>query len=936
MRRPPPRYKRAVHPRTPLATVRRVLGRAVLVACALGAPCFGCSSDGTAPETPPAHPLSPDEISLRAKLGVPRDAKKVMVFSQTAHLDIDWQKTFDEYYAAFVGDVLTEASAILRTQPRAVYSVAEMAYLQHHLEKHPEELAVWRDAAQRDALRIVGGGMTSPDTLLPETEMLFRDYLYGVQFAEDRLGAHPRAAWLPDSFGHAGTVPDLLSAAGFSSVGFARIDGAPTLFEKIFHPERGPKAGSTAEHLQQIGSADFLWRGSGGASVLAHYMTLNLYCAGDNIDYDENLQVPGGHVASYGGDDPTFTDHQIDSYLAALDPYSKTPYRFVTVGCDFAHPKPRLIEYLDGYNQRHYEATGVWAVAASFEDYETFVSSWKDVLPEIATEFTPYYMGFYGSRAEVKRGARDAARPFFAAETFATALGVEGETFMQAAAPSLSNLTRANHHDFVTGTAADAVVTSEQLPLIATAKSAGEAVLARVVKGIARRVPAAPGAVARIIATNGAGSQRDDVAEFVLPLSGTVPLLHAVANGHDVPLELVGAPKAGDTSATMRIALEALPPFSWRAIDLLPGAGASPPASVKLDLLDASGGPAAGGAVVRVILSNPHVRAEWSAEAGTFALTALTIDGASALAHRSFGVRDYKDTGGLWRTGNEMPGCELTPLTPPAAADTIEVVESTGLMARVAFHSASYVREASLGAGATGLSFAITTGAAQGTTRTVALSLSATAGDPLKTSVAGGFSERVPERLYTPTFWPVTEWASVGGWAILTRQATGVRMSTPGEIELMAVRDARSEQCDVEGGVGSDTGKHRIEWRIERAANVASSARAAQAFNRPITLSVVGVEQAATLDLEQEASLLQAEGEGVVTALKPATRGGGVIIRAVLTPGPLTLHLPPALAKRTLTIVDAVERDKTTLGPAGATVVLDAAVYGSIATLRLQ
>jgi hypothetical protein len=923
-----------VLPRSRLDKFRRTLARGVLALVALAAPCIACSSDRTDPE-PERHPLSPDEIALRAKLGVPRDAKKVMVFSQTAHLDIDWQKTFDEYYAAFVGDVLTEAGVILKTQPRAFYSVAEMAYLEHHLATHPDEIPVWRDAAQRGALRIVGGGMTTPDTLLPETELLFRDYLYGIQFAEERLGAHPRAAWLPDSFGHAGTVPDLLSAAGFTSVGFARIDGAPTLFEKIIHPERGPKPGSTAEHLQQVGSADFVWRGSGGAHVLAHYMTLNLYCTGDNIDYDENLQVPGGHIASFSGDDPAFTDGQIDSYLAALDPYAKTPYRFVTVGCDFQHPKPRLIEYLDGYNRRHYDATGVWAVAASFEDYEMFVSSWQDVLPEIATDFTPYYMGFYGSRAAVKRGSRDAARPFFLAETFATALDAEGATMMQSAAPALRNLTRANHHDFVTGTATDTVVSREQLPLLATAQSAGEATLAQVAKAIARRVPAAPGAVARVLALNGSGIPRDDVAEVVLPISGTALPVHAVANGREVPLELVSVPKAGDTTATIRLAIEALAPFSWRVIDLLPGATPSA-AAVKLDLLDASGAPAQGGAVVRVVLSNTHVHAEWNAAAGSFALTSLVIDGVEAIARRSFEVRDYKDTGGLWRTGNEMNGCELTPFATAPITETLEVIDSTSLLVRVAFHSATTVREASLGAGATGLSLAVTTGAAEATTRTMALSLAVPAGATLTTSVAGGFAERLPERLYSPTFWPATEWASVGGWAILARQSTGVRMSTPGDVELMAVRDARSEQCDVEGGVGSDTAQHRIEWRIERAASPAASARQGQAFNRPISLSVVGVDQASTLDLPQEESLIQVEGEGIVTALKPAERGGGVVLRALLTPGPLTLHLPAALAKRTLSIVDAVERDKKIIGPAGATVVLDAASYGSIATIRLQ
>ncbi len=921
-------------PSPPADPLRRTVAQAVLLAIALLTPCIACSSDASEPDRDP-HPLSADEIAIRARLGVPRDAKKVMVFSQTAHLDIDWQKTFEDYYASFVSDVLTEAGAILRTQPRAFYSVAEMAYLEKHLAAHPDEVPAWQEAAHRGALRIVGGGMTSPDTLLPETELLFRDYLFGVQFAEDRLGAHPRAAWLPDSFGHAATVPDLLAAAGYTSVGFARIDGAPSLFERILHPEQGAKAGSTAAQLQQLGSADFIWRGSGGARVLAHYMTLSLYCTGDNIDYDETLQVPGGHVASFNGDDPAFTDKQIDSYLAALDPYARTPYRFVTVGCDFQHPKPRLLEYLDGYNARHYAATGVWAAAATFEDYEALLSSWEDVLPEIGSDFTPYYMGFYGSRAQIKRDTRDAARPFFVAETFATALGDDGKAIMLAAAPALRVLTRANHHDFVTGTAADDVVAKEQLPLLASAGEAGASALAQVATAIARRIPVTQGAVARVLALNDSGIARDEVAEFVIPIAAMAPPFRAVANGHDVPVELVRIPKPGDTTATLRVALEALPPFSWRAIDLVSG-NTTPAPAVKIDLFDASGAPATGSAVTRVVLSNKHVRSTWESAPSGFAMTSLMVDGSEAIAHGSFGLRDYKDTGGLWRTGNEMKGCELTSIPQPTAADTVEVLESTSLMVRVAFRAAGVVREAYLGSGATGLSLAVTTGAKRETTRTVAFSLAASPAATLTTALAGGSAVRPAERLYSPTFWPATEWASVDGWAILLRQSTGVRMSTPGEIELMAVRDARSEQCDVEGGVGSDPGSHRIEWRIERALGPADPARKAQAFNRAVALVVVGLEQAATPDLPQEFSLLQVDGEGIVTALKPADRGAGVIVRALLTAGPVTLHLPPSLAMRELTIVDALERDKRTLGTAGATVVLDAATYGSIVTLRLR
>ena len=129
------------------------------------------------------------EAQLRTRLGIPADAKRVIVFAQTAHLDIDWQRTFDDYYSRFVDTIFTEAGAILASQKRATYSIAEMAYLAHYLDVHPAALSAFRDAAARGALRVVGGGMTSPDTLLPETEMLFHDYLQGTAFSEEVLGA---------------------------------------------------------------------------------------------------------------------------------------------------------------------------------------------------------------------------------------------------------------------------------------------------------------------------------------------------------------------------------------------------------------------------------------------------------------------------------------------------------------------------------------------------------------------------------------------------------------------------------------------------------------------------------------------------------------------------------------------------------------------------
>ena len=893
------------------------------------------------PPPSPTHPLTASELALRKALGVPPDAKTVILFGQNAHMDIDWQRTLPNYYSAFVGDVLTEARQLLETQPRAFYSIAEMAFLQYHLQQHPEELAPLKAAVSAGSFHVVGGGMTSPDTLLPETELLFRDYLYGIQFAEDTLGAHPTAAWLPDSFGHAGTAPDVLAAAGFTSVAFSRIDGAPTIFEQILHNDLPPKPGSTAAQLLALGSADFVWTGPGGGSVLAHFMVSEgLYCAGDNIDYDEQIEVAGGHIGTFMGNDSAFTDASIDRYVSEMKTYSKTPYVFIPVGCDFAHPKPQLISYLDGYNDRRYATTGVWAVAAPFDIYSDLVASWRDVLPVMAADLTPYFMGYYGSRASVKRQSRDAARPFFMAETFATALGAAGQTLTQAAAPALTVLTRADHHDFVTGTATDAVVEDEQLPLLTVAAAAGEAELNQVAAAIAARVPlAAPGSqeIARLVAFNGAGISQSDSAELQVPITaGVVPAMHAVASGQALPLEIVGSPLPTDATATIRLGFTAMPAFSWQTIDIFPGAGAPVAPSVTLALTDVNGAPATGASVARVVLSNANVRATLEQAPNGFQLTSLVLGGAETIASASGVINDYTDQGGLWRLGNEMTGCSLTPIVETPETETVEVVDAPGLVARVVFHSATADREVALGSGSTGLSFAITTGAAEATTRTVSFAFAVPAGASLTTSEPAGWAARPLERLYTPTFWSAVGWAQVGGVAVLLRQSTGVRMSQAGQLELMAVRDARTEQCDVEGGTGSDTATHRIEWLIAPASTPLLAEQAAQAFDRPIDLEVVPLAQATKLDLPPASSLLSVSGAGVVSAFKPADRGGGVILRALLTPGPVTVTLPASLVGTHITQVDLAERDGAARGVAGATIVLDQATYGSIASVRLQ
>src|SRR5262249_25607895 len=157
---------------------------------------------------------------------------------------------------------------------------------------------------------IVGGGMTSPDTLLPNEEALVRDYLLGSLFAERALGTQVRTAWVPDSFGHSAALPDLLSAMGIGAIGFGRADGARDPFEVQYEHLLPDQPGSTAGALADAKSADFVWTGPGGGELLAHFMPVALYCQGDTIDL-QGLILPGGRVGIDRTHDPAYTNAQI-------------------------------------------------------------------------------------------------------------------------------------------------------------------------------------------------------------------------------------------------------------------------------------------------------------------------------------------------------------------------------------------------------------------------------------------------------------------------------------------------------------------------------------------------------------------------------------------------------------------------------------------------
>ena len=144
--------------------------------------------------------MAETEAGIRARLGIPPSAKRVLILSQSSHMDWDWNETFLEYYNSEVADVLSSATSILakyraEKQPY-YYSVAETGYLQQFWRQNPSALASLRTSGH--TLHMVGGGITSPDSLLNHGEAFIRNFLVG-QGALRRNGLpNITNIWVPD------------------------------------------------------------------------------------------------------------------------------------------------------------------------------------------------------------------------------------------------------------------------------------------------------------------------------------------------------------------------------------------------------------------------------------------------------------------------------------------------------------------------------------------------------------------------------------------------------------------------------------------------------------------------------------------------------------------------------------------------------------------
>jgi alpha-mannosidase len=144
--------------------------------------------------------------------------------------------------------------ALMERYPGFRFCQSSAQYYQWLEEEHPSLFERVRRRVSEGRWELVGGTWVEPDGNLPSGESFVRQYLYGKRYFKDKFGVDVRIAWMPDSFGYAWTLPQIMRKSGMDVFLTQKMSwNDATVFPYFFFTWTGPDGSSIRAH-QTVGS----------------------------------------------------------------------------------------------------------------------------------------------------------------------------------------------------------------------------------------------------------------------------------------------------------------------------------------------------------------------------------------------------------------------------------------------------------------------------------------------------------------------------------------------------------------------------------------------------------------------------------------------------------------------------------------------------------
>ncbi len=289
-----------------------------------------------------------------------------------AHIDPvwlwQWQEGFHEVKASF-----RSALDRMKEYPDFTFVASSAAFYQWVEESDPAMFAEIQQRVKEGRWGIVGGWWVEPDCNIPAGESFVRHGLYAQRYFKEKFGVIARTGFNVDSFGHAGTLPQILKKSGIDYYVFLR----------------------PMPHEKGLPSRLFWWGADDGSRVLAFRIPF------EYLSWGKDLEIHARRCADE-------MKEPVDEFMC-----------FYGVGNHGGGP---TIENIESIHQLNEDAEFPVTLACSTPDaFFQAVETKNWAIPTVQSELQHHASGCYAAHSGIKRWNRLAEHRLLAAEKLCVA-----------------------------------------------------------------------------------------------------------------------------------------------------------------------------------------------------------------------------------------------------------------------------------------------------------------------------------------------------------------------------------------------------------------------------------------------------------------------------------------------------------------------------------
>jgi alpha-mannosidase len=182
-----------------------------------------------------------------------------VLVSGHAHIDYAWLWPQPETVRKILR-TFSSVNSLMKRHPDFRFLQSSSLHYAHVEAEDPALYAEIKARIAEGRWEPIGGMLIECDTNMPSAEAFLRQFLFGQRYFEQKLGQRSRVAWLPDTFGFTGAMPQIMRHAGIDALVTIKISWNET---------------------NRLTDNLFRWQGNDGSRVFVH--TFDAY---DNDGYN--------------------------------------------------------------------------------------------------------------------------------------------------------------------------------------------------------------------------------------------------------------------------------------------------------------------------------------------------------------------------------------------------------------------------------------------------------------------------------------------------------------------------------------------------------------------------------------------------------------------------------------------------------------------------